>query len=52
MGYQTRGVGPEGGECFADELSKLLIPDDWMSVPKFFDNGAIRNGGFYVWRNV
>ena len=41
------------GDGFVDELSKLLIPDDWMVALKFFDNnGDIRNGSFDVWRNV
>jgi len=44
---------PRDGNVFADELSKLFIPDDWMFAPKFFDNGGIiRNGGLDVCRNV
>ena len=27
---------PREENAFADELSKLLIPDDWMLAPKFF----------------
>jgi len=37
---------------FADELSKFLVPDNWMFAPKFFDNGGIHNGGLNVWSNV
>jgi hypothetical protein len=28
---------PREENAFADELSKLLIPDDWMLAPKFFN---------------
>jgi hypothetical protein len=28
---------PRGENAFADELSKLLIPDDWKLAPKFFN---------------
>ena len=28
---------PREENVFADELSKLLIPDDWMLAPKFFN---------------
>ena len=28
---------PREENAFADELSKLLIPDDWMLAPRFFE---------------
>ena len=40
---------PREENASADELSRLLIPDDWMFAPQFFDNGDIRNGDFNVW---
>ncbi len=43
---------PREENALAGELSELLNPDDWMLAPKFFDIGDVRDGGFYVWRNV
>ncbi len=35
---------PRKENAFADELSKLLIPDDWKLAPKFFNLLEVRWG--------